>query len=363
MISTMSPASSSAPKQRCPREAARHHDRTESYITRNHLAWLELHATNTCFAFGEQSKGRPMASWQAHAMDLFIRMHFKRRLAGKKDLARARSILSGGVLPVPAGASFRETTLAGITGEWVAPAHRIDTPRVLLYLHGGGYFTGSPKAHRPITASLANAGFNVFVPQYRLAPEHPFPAAVDDAETVWEALVALGFAPSSIAISGDSAGGGLALALMIRLRNKGRALPAAAALFSPWTDLAVTGESILVNARREAMFGAREVRIAADWYLNGAEPVTPEASPLYSSLAGLPPLFIDVGERELLRDDSTRLAARADSDGVSVSLNVWPIVPHVWQLACSFLPEGGRSLRRAAAFLNSRAGNRGALIA
>jgi monoterpene epsilon-lactone hydrolase len=287
-------------------------------------------------------------------------MHFKRRLAGKKDLARARAILCGGALPVPIGAMFRDATLGGVLAEWVAPAQRVRNATTLLYLHGGGYFTGSPRAHRPITASLANAGFNVFVPQYRLAPEHPYPAAVEDAEKAWDGLVALGIAPGEIAIAGDSAGGGLALALMIRLRNKGKSLPAAAALFSPWTDLAVTGASVQSNARREAMFGAREVRIAADWYLNGAEPVAPEASPLYASLAGLPPMLIEVGEREILRDDSTRLAARAQSEGVSATLNVWPIVPHVWQLACSFLPEGSRSLRGAAAFLNARMVGQGA---
>jgi monoterpene epsilon-lactone hydrolase len=296
-----------------------------------------------------------MASWQAHAADMFIRVHFKRRLAGKKDLARARAILSGGPLPIPVGAAYRIATLGGVSGEWVMPARRCDARApVLLYLHGGGYFTGSARAHRPITASLAKAGFSVFVPEYRLAPEHPYPAAVDDVENVWRGLIGLGFAPGAITISGDSAGGGLALALMIRLRDKGKALPAAAALFSPWTDLAVTGKSVQSNARREAMFGAREVRIAADWYLNGAEPCTPEASPLYATLAGLPPLFIEVGEREMLRDDSTRLAARAQADGVSAALTVWPIVPHVWQLACSFLPEGRHSLRRAAAFLNER---------
>ena len=138
---------------------------------------------------------------------------------------------------------------------------------------------------------------------------------------------------------------------MLRLREKRKPLPAAAALFSPWTDLAGTGESLLTNARRDAVFGAREIRIAADWYLNGAEPQTPEASPLYALLDGLPPLFIEVGERESLLDDSTRLAARAQARGVNAILNVWPVVPHAWQLACAFVPEGRRSLARAAAFL------------
>jgi epsilon-lactone hydrolase len=291
-----------------------------------------------------------MTSWQAHATDMYVRLHLKRRLAGKRDLVRARAILSSGTLPVPSGADFRNASLKGVPGEWVTSIRPATGP-LLLYLHGGGYFTGCPRAHRPITASLANAGFKVFVPEYRLAPEHPYPAAVDDVECVWDGLLESGYAASSINISGDSAGGGLALALMIRLREKRKPLPAAAALFSPWTDLAVTGQSLHTNARRDAMFGAREITIAADWYLNGAEPRTPEASPLYAPLDGLPPLLIEVGERETLLDDSTRLAARARARGVNAILNVWPVVPHVWQLACGFLPEARRSLARAAAFL------------
>ena len=260
-----------------------------------------------------------MSSWQAHATDMYARFWLKRRLAGKKDLARARAILSGGALPIPPGAAFRRAAVSSVSGEWVTPAGSATGP-VLLYLHGGGYFTGCARAHRPITASFATAGFNVFVPEYRLAPEYPYPAAVDDVEGVWNGLLESGHPASSITISGDSAGGGLALALMLRLREKRKPLPAAAALFSPWTDLAGTGESLLTNARRDAVFGAREIRIAADWYLNGAEPQTPEASPLYAPLDGLPPLFIEVGERESLLNDSTRLAARAQARGVNAIL-------------------------------------------
>ena len=135
------------------------------------------------------------------------------------------------------------------------------------------------------------------------------------------------------------------------LARKTQAAARGAALFFAWTDLAGTGESLLTNARHDAVFGAREIRIAADWYLNGAEPQTPEASPLYAPLDGLPPLFIEVGERESLLDDSTRLAARAEARGVNAILNVWPVVPHARQLACAFVPEGRRSLARAAAFL------------
>jgi acetyl esterase/lipase len=172
---------------------------------------------------------------------------------------------------------------------------------------------------------------------------------VDDAEAVWDALTESGH--QEIAVAGDSAGGGLALALMIRLRAKAKALPFAGALFSPWTDLSLSGESLHANARRDALFCASSVQTAAEWYLNGTDPRTPEASPLYGALSGLPPLFIEVGEREILRDDSTRLAYRARVQGVNATINLWPAVFHVWQLAYSFLPEGRQSLEQTASFL------------
>jgi epsilon-lactone hydrolase len=297
-----------------------------------------------------------MASWQARVLNTLIRVQIKRRLKANKDLAHAREILGGGArLPTPAGAIYRDATLGGVSGEWVTRERSVGAAPVLLYLHGGGYFACSPRSHRPITASFAKAGFGVFVPDYRLAPEHPFPAAVDDAESVWNALLAAGHAASTLTVAGDSAGGGLALALMIRLRDQGRALPAAATLFSPWTDLAATGESLRSNARRDPMFRPQGIPSVAAWYLGGADPRTPEASPLYATFTGLPPLFIEVGEREVLRDDSTRLAARARAEGVDVTLNVWPVVPHVWQIACRFLPEGRQSLQQAAAFLHQHA--------
>ena len=290
-----------------------------------------------------------MASWQMHLADAIMRTTVKPQLETAKDLARARAITSRGAFPIPDGAQFREALIGGVRGEWVVPARPGIAAAIVVYFHGGGYFTGSPKAHRPISASLAKAGFCVFVPDYRLAPEHPYPAAVDDAEAVWDALTRSGF--SEIAVAGDSAGGGLALALMLRLRAKAKLLPYAAALFSPWTDLLLSGESLHINARRDALFTVRGVRTAAEWYLDGADPKTPEASPLYGCLTGLPPMFIEVGEREILRDDSTRLASSARAQGVSATINIWPTVCHVWQLACALLPEGRRSLDQTASFL------------
>jgi len=291
-----------------------------------------------------------MASWQMRMADAMMRATVKPRLARQRDLAGARAFLSRNFLPIPGQAEFREVMMGGVPGEWVVTAGRPTSTAALIYFHGGGYFTGSPRAHRPITAFFANTGFSVFVPEYRLAPEHPYPAAVDDAEAVWDALTEAGH--QEIAVAGDSAGGGLALALMLRLRARAKSLPFAAALFSPWTDLGLTGESLYANARRDALFSIHSIQAAAAWYLDGADPRTPEASPLYGELTGLPPLFIEVGDQEILRDDSARLADRARAQGVNATVNLWPSVFHVWQLAYAFLPEGRRSLAQTASFLH-----------
>jgi acetyl esterase/lipase len=277
-----------------------------------------------------------------------MRAQVKRRVRRVTTVDQARNILTESVIPSPAGVTYSADTVGGIRGEWTqAPG----TPHsTMLYLHGGGYFACSPRTHRPVAAAYAQAGFRVFMPEYRLAPEHPFPAAVQDAQAAWHGLRDAGHAPQSLSVSGDSAGGGLTLALLLSLREQGHRLPAAAALFSPWTDLAVTGATVRSNARRDAMFIATGLVDAAELYLNGSDPKNPLASPLYADLAGLPPLLIHCGEREMLRDDSTRLAQRATAAGVRVALRIWPVVPHAWQVA-QFVPEARESLRLASEFL------------
>jgi len=290
-----------------------------------------------------------MASWQAHVVNWLARLTVKRRLKHQTDLAQVRAVLGGGKLPSPKGVTFSAGTVGGIAGEWARlPGTQTSAP-TLLYLHGGGYFACSPQTHRPITGWFARAGFAVFAPDYRLAPEHPFPAALDDARAAYGGLLAAGHAATRLVVAGDSAGGGLSLALLLALRDAGTALPAAACLFSPWTDLAGTGASMQENARRDAMFWPEGLPQGAAFYLNGADPRTPYASPLYGDFTGLPPLLLHVGERELLRDDSTRVAARAPQ----AQLRVWPVVPHVWQLLHSFVPEGRESLTIAADFLRA----------
>jgi cation diffusion facilitator CzcD-associated flavoprotein CzcO/acetyl esterase/lipase len=294
-------------------------------------------------------------SWQARWFSSLLRQTFKRRLAAAADAQAARRVLNS-ALPfrTPDDVVITPATLGGVPGEWVE-ARAGSGSATLLYLHGGGYFACSAKSHRPITTFFAQQGLRVFAPDYRLAPEHPFPAAIDDAQAVYAALLADGIQPVRLAVAGDSAGGGLTLALLLRLREHGVAMPAAAALFSPLTDLAATGASMQGNTRRCAMFVGTRIAEGMQYYLSDADPRDPFASPLYADLRGLPPLLIHVGADETLLDDSTRLAARAEAAGVPVSLRIWPEVPHVWQLFRRFIPEGRESLAAAAAFIKQAA--------
>jgi epsilon-lactone hydrolase len=292
-----------------------------------------------------------MASLQAHLAVWIIKWRVKRRLKAVRDYRRARQILRPDPYKVPAAVRISPAQVNGIPGEWVeAPNVSKD---VLLYLHGGGYFGCSAETHRPITAYFAMHGFRVFAPDYRLAPENPFPSAVDDATAACRGLMAEDQSPRRIVVAGDSAGGGLALSLMLVLRAAGTPLPAAAALFSPWTDLAATGESVRTNAARCAMFHGPAVGPTARLYLGGADPRNPLASPLYADLSGLPPILIHAGADEVLRDDSTRLAEKARAAGVPVELKIWPVVPHAWQLAPHRIPEARQSLKESAGFLRT----------
>jgi len=293
-----------------------------------------------------------MASWQAHSISFVLRHTFKRQLARSKDAQQARAVMNAGKFKTPANVRITPATLGGVSGEWVEADAGSVAP-TLVYLHGGGYFACSARTHRPYTTWFARHGFRVFAPDYRLAPENPFPAAVDDAVSAWRAVRAEASTPMTIA--GDSAGGGLALATMLRLRDEGGPLPAAAVLFSPLTDLVGTGQSRHFNTKRCAMFHGENLGRATEFYMAGADPRHPWASPLFADLRGLPPLLIHVGTHETLLDDSTQLAERARAADVPVEMVVWPVVPHVWQMFYQFVPEGRKSLAAAAGFLQAAA--------
>lgn len=291
-----------------------------------------------------------MASWQSYLADPILRFTVKRRLARSTTPSAARAAFSH-PLPPPLGAKFTPGIMGGIAGEWAESKQtRAGT---LLYFHGGGYFACSPQTHRSITGAYAVRGLHVFSPDYRLAPENPFPAALDDGLAAYRAMLELG-TPASLAIGGDSAGGGLALAVLLAAKQAGLPMPACALVFSPWTDLAGTGASVVTNAARDAMLYAPKLLEAADIYLNGSDPKNPLASPLYGDFSGLPPLLIQVGAAEILLDDSTRLAERARAAGVEVDFTIWENLPHVWQVSQRFLPEARQALDQAASFAKTR---------
>jgi acetyl esterase/lipase len=300
-------------------------------------------------------EGKLMVSWQAHLASFVLRHTFKPRLAEASCVAEMRALMNSGIgFKVPADIRITEAVLGGVTGEWVEPPIG-STDRILLYVHGGGYIACSARTHRPFTSAFAQQGFRVFVPNYRLAPEHPFPAGLMDVIAVYRALHANADDGSRIVIAGDSAGGGLVLATMLVLRDDNDMLPAAAALFSPFANLAEDSGSREINERRCAVFRRKSLSRFKDLYLGDADPRLPLASPLAADLRGLPPLLIHVGADETLLDDATSLAQRARASGVRVEFSVWPAVPHVWPLFHHLIPEGRQSLASAGDFLRSAA--------
>jgi acetyl esterase/lipase len=239
----------------------------------------------------------------------------------------------------------------GVSAEWVAPP-TISSDRVIVYLHGGSYYLGSIQTHRTLAGDIAQAaGARALIIDYRLAPEHPFPAAVEDAQSAYEWLLAEGIDPGRIVLVGDSAGGGLALALIIALRDAGRPLPAGIACISPWTDLACTGESWRSKARVDTVIDPEGLRKAAQQYLNATDPLAPLASPLYADLQLFPPLLIQVGSNEILLSDSTQFAERTRAAGVDVTLEVWDGMLHVWHFAARFVPEAREAINRIGEFV------------
>jgi acetyl esterase/lipase len=256
-------------------------------------------------------------------------------------------------LKVPADTRTEAVDAGGVRAEWIwRPDSDLD--RAILYLHGGGYAIGSIATHRYLMQGIAAAsGARVLGIDYRLAPENPFPAAVEDSVTAWRWLLAQGLDPARCAIGGDSAGGGLALATLVALRDRGLALPGAAVLLSPWTDLAGTGASVKTKATEDPMVTEAGLRMMADAYLGGADARTPLASPLYANLTGLPPLFIQVGSAEILVDDATRVAERAKAAGVEVELESWEDMIHVFQ-AFPMLAEAGQAITKLGDFVRAR---------
>ena len=260
------------------------------------------------------------------------------------------------MFPIPDDVTREPVDAGGVPAEWIA-APGTDADRVIYYLHGGGYAIGSINTHREMISRLSRAsGARALAIDYRLAPEHPFPAAIEDATTAYRWLLSTGVDPARIVIAGDSAGGGLTVATLVSLRDAGDPLPAAAVCLSPWVDMEGTGDSMTTQAEADPMINREDVLEGARAYLNGAGPRTPLASPIHADLSGLPPLLIHVGTAEVLLDDSTRLAERARSAGVDVTLEPWDDMIHVFQFFASRLPEAQQAIDRIGQFMRERTG-------
>ncbi len=260
----------------------------------------------------------------------------------------------GATFPTPDDIAHEPADADGVPAEWSDPPGAA-ADRAILYLHGGGYVIGSISSHRHLVAALARAaGARALSLNYRLAPEHPFPAAVEDALTGYRFLLASGFSPAKIAVAGDSAGGGLTVASLVAIREAGLPQPACGFCISPWVDLEGLGVSMTSKAAADPMVQHEGLGGMAQAYLAGASPRTPLAAPLHADLRGIAPLLIHVGSAETLLDDSTRLAAAAAAADVEVRLESWPGMIHVWHFFHTMLGEGRDGIEVAGGYIRAR---------
>lgn len=267
---------------------------------------------------------------------------------------RARMEEIGERFPAPADAAVEAVEIAGRPAEWVYdPA--ADQGRVMLYVHGGGYVQGSLATHRNMVFEIAKAiGGRVLNLDYRMAPEHPFPAAVDDTVAAWKALLESGVDPAKASFGGDSAGGGLVVAALMAARDQGVAPPACGCCISPWTDLIGTGRTMDAKADEDPMVGRAGLDFFAGLYAGGQDKATPLMSPIFGDLKGLPPLLVQVGTAETLLDDSRRLVARARHAGVDIDYAEWPGMPHIWHIFAPILQASRDAIAELGGYVRGR---------
>jgi monoterpene epsilon-lactone hydrolase len=259
-------------------------------------------------------------------------------------------------IPVPGDVAQRSATIGGVNAVEVT-IDGIDATSVILYLHGGVYVIGSAVATVPLVSDLARrAHARAITVDYRLAPEHPFPAAVDDARAAYEGLLDDGIGPEQIALAGESAGGGLTIALMLELRKRGTPLPSCAFVMSPYTDLTLSGDTLVEKESADAILTPDGLRLRVSDYVASNDAADPRISPIFGDLTGLPPLLIQVGSHEILLSDALRLAARAAMNDVEVTLEVVPGAPHVFQGFAALVEEANAALDRAATFVAAHSG-------
>lgn len=252
----------------------------------------------------------------------------------------------------PKGALYLPDRLNGVPVLWAQVGAR--RTGAILYLHGGAYLVGGPATHRAMCARLSQlTGLRCCLPQYRLAPEHPFPAALEDALAAWDGLLARGYPARHIVLGGDSAGGGLMLALLARLLQRGQR-PAAAFAMSPWTDMTLSGNSLRENAGRDPLLPVQRIEEARGFYLGQCDPADPGVSPLLARFPDAPPVLLQASRSEVLRDDTTRMAQVLRDQGAPVELDLWRGTPHVWPIFQGWLPEADVALGRIAAFVRAK---------
>ncbi len=295
-------------------------------------------------------------SWQGRVLNQVLKRTMK-PLMFSGHPTRARMGISAwmmeasaGLMPVP---SSRITPLKGvIRGEWIEARESESSPNVILYLHGGAFIAGSPRTHRPLTAELARStGARVLALDYRQAPEHAFPAWMDDVVDAYKYLLANDERPRHIVLAGDSAGGNLVLITLLRLRELGLPLPAGGICLSPWTDLACRYHSHRLHADNEAMLKPEAIRALGLHHIGNRNPKDPLISPAYAELEGLPPLMVHVGTTEILLDDARAIKRNAKRAGVRLHYREWPDMPHVFPLFHRYLPEGRKAIAQMANFV------------
>lgn len=293
-----------------------------------------------------------MISWQARLFNWFLRRRVKRPPGNRtvEDFRRFVTRVDQRFNRIPEAVEWRDSSLGGIPARYIRPRQGVVSGTVFL-LHGGAFCLETPNAHSSLAARLALAlNMDAWVPSYRLAPEHPFPAGAEDCLAAWNGLVASGTDPASVVLAGDSAGGALSLGLLGQLRDAGLPMPTCALLMSPATDLASMGSSVYENEASDSMFRLSTVMLFRNWYLGLHNPTDPLASPYWGDFAGFPPLMFQVSGAEVLLDNSLLAERKAREQGVRTKISVWPGMPHDFTLF-DFLPESRKALNELTDFV------------
>ncbi|HKX56129.1 MAG TPA: alpha/beta hydrolase [Xanthomonadales bacterium] len=298
-----------------------------------------------------------MISWQARLFNWLLRLKVRKPPGGRQiaDFRRFVTKADQRFQRIPRGVEWRDSTLAEIPARYLKPRHGA-VKGTLFLLHGGAWCLETPNAHTSLAGRLAlELGMDAWIPAYRLAPEHPFPAGAEDCLSAWNALLESGVDPATVVLVGDSAGGALSLGLLGQLRDAGRVLPACALLISPATDLTSVGRSVIDNEESDSMFCLSTVMLFRYWYLGSHNPTDPLASPYWGDFSGFPPLMFQVSGAEVLLDNSVLAEAKARRQGVTTQISIWPGMAHDFTLF-DFLPESHKALKELADFAKLQIG-------